>query len=82
MSKKLETRKEEIVKTTKVELGPYTIHEVENADGTKGWGLAVKSSSDRHNPALGKQISYGRSVKALKKKINGEKLNSQDIFCR
>lgn len=80
MNKELE--KLEIVKTSKIKLGPYTIAEVESASGAKGWGLAIKSYADRDNPVLSEQIAYGRAKKALLRKVNKEKLTTQDLFSR
>lgn len=79
-NKKLENL--EIVKSSKIKLGPYTVAEVEDSTGAKGWGLAVKSYADRDNVILSEQIAFGRAKKALLRKINKEKTKTQDLFSR
>lgn len=72
--------KPEIIRIAKQVLGPYTIVEVEDVTGKKGWGLARKSHIDRQDPNMGYKIALGRATKSLEYKINEIKKRQRTVF--
>jgi hypothetical protein len=69
-----------IVKENVVAIGPYTIVELENGHGNKGYGLSRKSIADRFNPDLGYNIALGRAKKSLYYKTHKVKNHERSPF--
>lgn len=74
---------ERIIKATDLnfkgyEIGRFTIVSLTTPFGLEGVGIARRSNSDKENKKKAKEISYGRALKAIVKKLNKQPI--QDVL--
>jgi hypothetical protein len=79
MNKKLEAVIK-IVKTNTVALGPWTVVEVIDETGLKGFGASHKSKQDKWNADMGRGIALGRAKRDLYNKMNKVKTGNRSVF--
>ncbi len=73
---KKEAKDYELIKDEVIKAGRYVIVKLEEKDGTKAEGLAIRSYGDKPNDELGESIARGRAIKALYLKKNGKKIRN------
>ena len=78
MNRKLDTVK--IAKTNSAVLGPWTLIEVVDESGIRGYGASHKSKADKWNADLGYNIALGRAKKDLFNKFYKIRTREHTVF--